>query len=61
MDLGLELRISRIKAGLQQQQIARQIGIEATRLSKIEHGWLEPSEEETERIKEAIEQASARK
>jgi len=51
---GLELRISRIRAGLRQYELAARVGITQTKLSEIECGRLQPSPELIERIIEAM-------
>jgi transcriptional regulator with XRE-family HTH domain len=43
---GLELKIKRIKHGYKQLELARQTGINPTRLSKIENGGERPKAEE---------------
>ena len=39
---GLEIKVRRIRAGLRQYQLAAQLGITQTKLSRIECGWLQP-------------------
>ena len=51
---GLEIKVGRIRAGLRQYQLAAQLGITQTKLSRIECGWLQPSPELLERILEGI-------
>lgn len=51
---GIELKISRIKAGLRQYEVAAKVGIPATKLCEIETGRRKPSDELLERILQAI-------
>ena len=60
MAVGLELKIARIKAGLLQLEVARLSGLGNTRISKIERGWIEPTPEETERLRAAIARANSK-
>ena len=50
-----ELRLRRLLGKLQQQAVAALAGISQSELSRIENGWLVPSEELTQRILGAIE------
>lgn len=54
------LRLVRENAGLRQQQLAEQTGIELSRLSRIEHGKLRPTQEEVMSILEAIDTKESR-
>lgn len=51
---GLEIKVQRIRAGLRQYQLAAQLGITQTKLSRIECGWLQPSPQLLEHILEGI-------
>jgi len=51
---GLELKVSRIKAGLRQYEVAAKVGIPATKLCEIEAGRRKPSDELLKRILKAI-------
>jgi transcriptional regulator with XRE-family HTH domain len=51
---GIELKIERIKQGRKQLDLARQIGMHSTRLSKIENGWEQPRPEELDAIRHAL-------
>ena len=51
---GLELKITRIKAGLRQYELAAKVGIPATKLCEIEVGRRNPSDELVKRILQAI-------
>jgi len=51
---GLELKITRIKAGLRQYEVAAKVGIPATKLCEIEAGRRKPSDELLQRILKAI-------
>lgn len=47
---GLDIKIARIRAGLRQYEVAKSIGILPSRLSEIEAGRREPSEEVLQRL-----------
>jgi len=49
-----ELRKERLRLRLKAIEVAKLAGIDSSRLSKIEHGWIIPREEEVERIKKVI-------
>jgi transcriptional regulator with XRE-family HTH domain len=51
---GLTIKIARIRHGCKQLEVARQTGINPTRLSKIENGWMEPRPEEVAAICAAL-------
>ena len=51
---GLELKITRIKAGLRQYEVAARVGIPATKLCEIEAGRRKASDELFKRILQAI-------
>ena len=55
---GLEIKVRRIRAGLRQYQLAAQLGITQTKLSRIECGWLQPSPELLERIWKVFEEVA---
>lgn len=52
---GLELKVSRIKAGLRQYEVAAKVGIPATKLCEIEAGRRKPSDDLLRRILQVIE------
>jgi predicted transcriptional regulator len=54
---GIDLKIERIKCGVKQLELARQTGINPTRLSKIECGWIEPRDQEVEMIRDRLERS----
>lgn len=47
---GLELKVLRLRAGLRQYELAAQLGITQTKLSKIECGRAQPSTELLQRM-----------
>jgi len=49
-----DLKLRRMKAGLKQLQIFKETGIDRSRLSLIENGWIDPKPEELKRIKAVI-------
>jgi transcriptional regulator with XRE-family HTH domain len=51
---GIEYKIARIRQGRSQLEVARQVGIHPTRLSKIENGWEQPREKEVTAIRTAL-------
>ena len=51
---GIDLKIARIRQGRSQLEVARQIGIHPTRLSKIENGWEKPRCDELSSIRAAL-------
>jgi transcriptional regulator with XRE-family HTH domain len=53
-EIGTNLRIERLKKKMKQVELAKVTGIHRSRLSMIEHTWVEPKPEEVERIKAAI-------
>jgi transcriptional regulator with XRE-family HTH domain len=53
-DLGLELKIIRIKERKLQREIAAAAGLSASRLSEIENSWKIPRADELERIRRAL-------
>jgi transcriptional regulator with XRE-family HTH domain len=53
---GVELKITRLRAGLKQYELAAKVGITQTKLSEIECGRLQPSPELLQRVLEAIEE-----
>jgi transcriptional regulator with XRE-family HTH domain len=54
-DIGAELKLRRILKGLLQWRVAREAEMTANRLSEIELGKRQPTEEEINRILQAIE------
>jgi len=53
-DLGLELKITRIRERKLQREIAAAAGLSASRLSEIENSWRVPRADELERIRRAL-------
>jgi transcriptional regulator with XRE-family HTH domain len=51
---GIDIKIARIRQGQKQLELARQTGINSTRLSKIENGWEQPRPEEVSAIRVAL-------
>lgn len=51
---GIDYKIARIRQGRRQLEVARQVGIHPTRLSKIENGWEQPRENEESAIRAAL-------
>jgi transcriptional regulator with XRE-family HTH domain len=51
---GIDYKIARIRQGRSQLEVARQVGIHPTRLSKIENGWEQPRENEVSAIRAAL-------
>jgi transcriptional regulator with XRE-family HTH domain len=47
-------QIARVRQGRSQLEVARQIGMHPTRLSKIENGWERPREDEVLAIRAAL-------
>ena len=52
--LGLELKIARIRKGRTQLEVAREVGIHPSRLSKLENGWEQPRPNELKAIRTAL-------
>lgn len=52
--LGLNLKVLRLRAGLSQYEVAARLGIHPGRLSEIECGWRRPSPELLERLLELV-------
>lgn len=50
MEIGTKIRVSRLERGLQQQQLAADIGVSPSTLSQIESGQRKPSYEQLEKI-----------
>lgn len=57
--VGTELKLRRLLIGAQQQQVAAKVGISASALSRIEHGWLIPSSETLELLRSVINELAA--
>jgi transcriptional regulator with XRE-family HTH domain len=55
--IGRQLRAAREAAGLRQVQVAIEAGVQPSRLCLIER-WLQPNEDETLRIRDAIKKLS---
>jgi len=51
---GIDYKIARIRQGRSQLEVARQVGIHPTRLSKIENDWEQPREDEVTAIRAAL-------
>lgn len=49
-DLGLTLRLERVRQRLSQREVARAAGLRPARLSDLELGWAEPRRDELTRI-----------
>jgi transcriptional regulator with XRE-family HTH domain len=49
-----ELKLRRMKAGLKQLQIFKETGIDRSRLSLIENGWIDPKPDELKKIQAVI-------
>jgi ribosome-binding protein aMBF1 (putative translation factor) len=62
-DIGLQIKIARLRKKMQQQVLAREIGIRSSRMAMIENGWGDPTEDELKAIKRILkvdlEEASA--
>jgi len=54
MNYGKALRIARAVSGLQQQELARRAGLNASHISLIEKGLRNPSVEAIEKLSEAL-------
>lgn len=54
---GIELKIKRIRAGVRAYELAHQLGMSESALSRIETGRKQPSPEITKRISEALDTA----
>lgn len=50
MDLGLVLRLERVRRRLSQREVARAAGLRPQRLSDLELGWAKPRADELARI-----------
>jgi transcriptional regulator with XRE-family HTH domain len=51
---GLDLKIARVKQGRKQIEVARELGIHPTRLSRIENDWEQPRPDELAAIRAAL-------
>jgi transcriptional regulator with XRE-family HTH domain len=51
---GLELKVARIKQGRKQIEVAREVGIHPTRLSRIENDWEQPRPDELAAIRATL-------
>jgi len=51
---GIEIKIARIRQGRSQLDLAHQLGIHPTRLSKIEQGWVQARPDEILAIRDAL-------
>ena len=56
---GLDIKIARLKAGLRQYDVAAQLGIPPSRLSEIESGRRQPSDELLQRLLEVLNQVKS--
>ena len=52
--LGLELKLTRLRAGLNQNEVAIRLGIHPGRLSEMECGWRRPSPELLQRLRQLL-------
>ncbi len=50
----MDWKLERIKRGLRQIELARLAGIDRSRLSMIENGWLDAKAEELKKIRRVI-------
>ena len=57
INIGLDIKIARLRAGLFQYQLAARLGISPCQLSQIETDRIEPSAELLKRISQEIETA----
>lgn len=57
---GLDLKIMRLRAGLRQYDLAARLGIPPNRLSEIESGRRQPSEELLEHLLQILNQGKGR-
>lgn len=57
---GLDIKIARLKAGLRQYDVAAQLSIPPSRLSEIESGRRQPSEELLEHLLQILNQGKGR-
>lgn len=48
---GLDLKVARVKQGRKQIEVARELGIHPTRLSRIENDWEQPRPDELAAIR----------
>lgn len=51
---GLDLKLARIKQGRKQIEVARELGIHPTRLSRIENDWEQPRPDELVAIRATL-------
>jgi transcriptional regulator with XRE-family HTH domain len=49
-----QLKLARVARGVLQVDIARRARIDRSRLSQLENGWLEPRDEELQRLAVAL-------
>lgn len=57
---GLHLKIMRLKAGLRQYDVTARLGIPPNRLSEIESGRRQPSDELLKKLLQILEQRKSR-
>ena len=53
MDVGIEIKVARIRARMKQQDVADLMGVSQVAVSRWERGEIEPPAETLERIREA--------
>ncbi len=53
-DLGMQIKLARIKRGILQRRVAALTDIPATVISQIENSWVAPTPDQMERICQAI-------
>lgn len=58
-EIGLVLRKRREELGLRQVEVAKESGINPSRMSMIENTWIMPRFDEVDRIKAAMERLAA--
>lgn len=51
---GLDLKLARVKQGRKQIELARELGIHPTRLSRIENDWERPRPDELAAIRTVL-------
>ena len=56
---GIDIKIARIRAGVRAYELAHQLGLSESALSRIETGRKQPSPELAERITEALSPAGS--
>ena len=56
MDVGIEIKVARIRAGMKQMDVAALMGVSQAVVSRWERGGLKPPEDVLEKIREAGEE-----